>query len=475
MPEKKTNTSDQEAVILEGKDYSRSQIRKKVLALAWPAIVEMFLHTFKHIMDSAMVGRLGEAEIASVGLSMSPMMLFMGFFAAIGIGSTAVVARFVGAKERDQANKAGQQSLLLSIGSALIITVLVFVLARNIITFMGAEPHVIPLGTTYMRTISLALVFMSTSFIMSGVLRGAGDTKSPMRVNATTNVCNVILNYFLIFETRTVMLGSVELMVPGAGLGVFGAALGTGISRMIGSIIILIILFKGKSVIKLYASKMLEVDLELMKRIVRIGIPAAVERLVMSSGQVMFNRIVASLGTTAYAAHHLAIMAESVSFMPGFGFSMAATTLVGQGLGAKDPELSEKCAYETWRLGLGVMSFMGVIFFVFPYQFMSLLTHEPEVITLGAMCLRIVALAQPPFATAIVLSGAIRGAGDTKFPMYASIVGVWVIRLSLALLLGVYLEMGLFGVWLAMATDLYARGILFFFRFRSGYWKDIKV
>ena len=465
----------EKGVTLDKKDYTRAEIRSKVVLLAWPAIVEMFLMTFKQIVDTAMVGRLGEEAVAAVGLAMSPMMLFMGFFAAIGVGSTAIVARFIGAKDHEGAQRAGHQSLILSIGSALIISSLIFALARYVIIFMGAEPEVIPLGTTYMRTLSPGLIFMSTAFVMSGVLRGAGDTKSPMRVNAIANVANVVLNFFLIFETRTMEIMGLDILIPGFGLGVFGAALGTAISRGLGGLVILSILFRGKSVVKLVFSRALEVDLDLIRRIVRVGIPAAIERTVMSSGQIMFNRIVATLGTTAFAAHHLAIVAESISYMPGFGFSMAATTLVGQGLGAKDPELAEKCGWETARLGGIVMSFMGVLFFVFPHYFMNFLTNEPEVIPLGIMCLRIVAVAQPPFAMAIILAGGVRGAGDTRFPMYASMIGIWGIRLTLALFLGLYLEMGLMGVWLAMAIDLYFRGILFFFRFRSGYWKTVEV
>ncbi len=462
-------------VILEQKDYTKAEIRKKVILLAWPAILEMFLMTFKQIVDTAMVGRLGEEAVAAVGLAMSPMMLFMGFFAAIGVGSTAIVARFIGAKDQEGAKRAGHQSLILSIGSALVISSAIFGLAQYVIIFMGAEPDVIPLGTTYMRTLSPGLIFMSTAFVMSGVLRGAGDTKSPMRVNAVANVVNVILNFFLIFETRTLTLWGLDLFIPGAGLGVFGAALGTAVARGIGGIVILSILFRGKSVVKLDLQRIFDLDFDLLRRIIKIGIPAAVERMVMSSGKIMFNRIVASLGTTAFAAHHLAIVAESISYMPGFGFSMAATTLVGQGLGAKDPELAEKCGRETWRLGGIVMSFMGVLFFVFPHYFMNFLTNEPEVISLGIMCLRIVAIAQPPFAMAIILSGAIRGAGDTKFPMYASILGIWIIRLSLAMFLGIFLGLGLLGVWVAMAIDLYFRGFLFYFRFSSGYWKNIEV
>lgn len=450
-------------------------MRRRVMVLAWPAIAEMFLMTLTQIVDTAMVGRLGGAAITAVGLTMAPMMLFMGMFAAIGVGSTAIVARFTGAGDAAGATRAAHQSLILSVGSALAVSFAIFLLARQVILFMGAEPEVVPLGTAYLRTLSTGLVFYSTSFILSGVLRGAGDTRSPMQVNAVANIANVVLNFFLIFESRTVGVGAYSLSIPGAGLGVFGAALGTVVARGIGGIMILMILFRGRSPVTLEWRRLLVLDLDLMRRIVRIGIPAALERTAMSIGHVLFSRIVATLGTTAYAAHHLAVVAESVSYMPGFGFSMAATVLVGQGLGAGDPEMAERYGRETWRLGAIIMTSLGVLFFLVPRVFLRMLTNEPEVIELGSMCLRIVAVAQFPFATAIIYAGAIRGAGDTKFPLYATIMGMLVIRLSLAWLMGIYLGMGLFGIWSAMAIDLFFRGFLFYRRFRSGSWKTIQV
>ncbi|ACB84575.1 MATE family efflux transporter [Natranaerobius thermophilus] len=475
MSSEQNSNQQSNSILLEGENLTNSEIRKKVIFLAWPAIIEMFLMTFKQIVDNAMVGRLGEASIAAVGLSMSPMMFFMGLFAALGVGTTAVVARHIGAKEHNQANLAGRQAIIMSVATALLVTSIVFPLAPTIINLMGAEPEVVPLGTDYLRIISAGILFISSSFILSGVLRGAGDTRTPMRVNAVANVVNIILNFLLIFETREMSFLGIEFLMPGAGIGVQGAALGTSISRAIASLLVVKTLLKGKSVIKINLSDSFRPDFTMIKRIVKVGIPTAIERMAMSSGQVLFTRIVASLGTTATAAHHMAINAESLSFMPGFGFSMAATTLVGQGLGAKDPKLSERCGLETWRLGAGVMSFMGLIFFFFPHVLMNFLTNEPEVIDLGVMCLRIVALAQPPFATAIILSGGLRGAGDTTFPAVTTAIGMLGVRLILAVLFAFVFNWGLFGAWLAMASDLYVRGILVFLRFKSGKWKEIKV
>ncbi|OWZ83963.1 MATE family efflux transporter [Natranaerobius trueperi] len=475
MSTKTTADKNTKSVFLEGDNLSNKDIRKKVVLLAWPAIVEMFLMTFKQIVDSSMVGRLNEESIAAVGLSMSPMMFFMGLFAALGVGATAVVARHIGAKQYEEANLAGRQSVIMSVSVAVLITLILFPLAPIIINLMGAETEVIPLGTSYLRIISAGILFISTTFILSGVLRGSGDTKTPMRVNAIANIANIILNFFFIFETREMMLLGLEFKMPGVGMGVQGAALGTSLSRAIAGILVVKTLLKGKSVIKIKLTDSFKPDFPMIKRIVKVGIPTAIERMAMSSGQVLFTRIVASLGTTSMAAHHLAINAESLSFMPGFGFSMAATTLVGQGLGAKDSKLAERCGYETWRLGMAVMSFMGIIFLFFPEVIMNFLTNEPEVRELGAMCLRIVAIAQPPFATAIIMSGGLRGAGDTTFPAVSAAIGMLGVRLVLALFFAFILEWGLFGAWLAMASDLYVRGLIIFFRFKSGRWKEIDV
>lgn len=464
-----------EVILSSKKSYTKQEIRNKVFILAWPAIVEMFLATFTQIVDSAMVGRLGENAVAAVGLALSPMWLFTSVFMAVGVGSTALIARFVGANDHENASRGAHQSLLISLVLAVIVSSAIYALAQKIIVFMGAESAVIPLGTTYLRTLSVGIIFMALSFVLSGVLRGAGDTKSPMRVNILANLVNIVLNFFLIFETRVIVIFNTELLIYGMGLGVFGAAIGTLLARSLSGVLILLILFKRSDVVRLRLAGLFDIDWGLIKRIIRVGIPAAVERIIMSSGQIMFNRIVATLGTTAYAAHHLSIVAESISYMPGFGFAMAATTLVGQGLGAKDGDLADKCGRETWRLGAISMSLMGVLFFVFPHYFMRFLTNEQPVIALGVVCLRIVALAQPPFATALILSGALRGAGDTKFPMFSSMMGVWGIRLPLALLLGLYFNMGLVGIWLAMAIDLFFRGSITFLRFNAGQWQKIEV
>lgn len=457
---------------------NRAQLRRMVLLLAWPAIAEMFLATLVQFVDTAMVGGLGAVAIAATGLSNSPVMLLNGLFAALSVGSTALVARFTGARDMESANKVAQQSLLVGVVLALLLTVLMLLFAPLIPTVMGAEPDVIPVAATYLRILSLTFALAFSAFILNGILRGAGDTKTPMQVNILANILNVIGNFFLIYPTREILFnlpgfGETALTIPGAGLGVAGAAVATAASRGVAGIIVLYTLFAGRHGVRIAFS--LKPDFDVIRRIVRIGLPASGERLIMSGGQMIFGSIVLSLGTAQYAAHHLAIVAESISYMPGFGFSMAATTLVGQGLGAGNPKLAEDSGYTTWKLGATVMVGMGLVFLAIPEYLIMLFNRDPEIVRYGAMCLRMVALAQLPFSSSSIMTGALRGAGDTLPPLLIAAVGMWGVRLTLAWLLVNRLNLGLMGAWTAMVVDLWIRGTITFLRFRSGRWKSIKV
>ncbi|QNO13687.1 MATE family efflux transporter [Alkalicella caledoniensis] len=463
--------------------------RSKVINLAWPAITEMFMATLVQFVDTAMVGQLGPIAISAISLSSSPMWLIMGIFTGVSVGTTALVARYVGANEPTKAGEVAKQSILLGALMAMVITLLTLTLGQYVPKWMGAEPEVLPYATAYLKIMSLTFILHFVSFIVSGVLRGAGDTKTPMRINVFANILNVFGNFFLIFPTRLITIGgpfnipilgeisfpTVEFTMWGAGLGVSGAAISTAVSRGIAGVIVLFILFSGKFIVKLRIKEKLKFDLAIIKNILSIGLPAALERVAMSSGQLFFTRIVAGLGTSMLAAHHLAIVAESLSYMPGNGFSMAATTLVGQSLGANKPDEAEKYGFETLKLGVIVMSLMGFIFFFFPHYLISIFNSDPEVIKYGSMCLRIVAFAQPFFSSAMVLSGALRGAGDTRWPLIYAFTGMWVVRLSLAVIFVYLFDLGLMGAWLAMVADLSIRGTLIFLRFKSGKWKHIKV
>lgn len=463
------------------KELNENNLARDTFRLALPAIMEMVMQTLLGFADMAMVGSLGAAAIAAVGLSDMPMMTAMSIFAAVSVGTTALVARAIGAKKIKEAGEVAKQSLIMSVLMAIIFTTLALLLAQNIIILMGAEKEVIPISTNYFKITSLGLPMMIITMIMSGVLRGSGDTKTPMYINGGCNILNIIGNFFLIYETRDVSFNlplvgkSIDITIPGAGLGVAGAGISTTISRVIGGCIILYLVFSSRVLVKIDLKDKLKVNLRIIKRIFNIGIPAAIEQFFMRFGQLLFARIVASLGTVVYASHRITLTAESLSFNAGFGFALAATTLVGQYLGAKKPDIAKKSGFMSVKMGALFMSTVGIFFFLFPDIFLKLFTRDPEIIGNARWCLRIVAISQPFLAGCMGFAGGLRGAGDTRSVLVITVLGIWGVRLTLAYVFAIVLGYGLVGAWIAMTIDLIFRGTLLFFRFRSGKWQRVKV
>lgn len=443
---------------------TRQELRSDVLKLAWPVIVENTLMTFVGMADMIMVGSLGPAAIASIGLSNSPIFFSMAAFAAISVGATALVARHIGAKEPEEANVVARQSLLLAVIFSIVFTAVTLAIAPNIMVWMGADADVQAIGTGYIRISMSTFAFSIISMIMNGVLRGAGDTKTPMRVNIVANLVNIVFNYLLIFGH----FGFPQW-------GVNGAAAATALSRMIGGLLVLRVLFMGKSVIHITLHDKFAFDWPVIKRMMNVGVPAMMEQLIMRGGQLLYTRIVAGLGTLAYAAHTIAMNVESLSFMPGFGFSIAATTLIGQSLGAKRPDIAERSGNESVKVGMLFMGAVGLILFFFPGVFVHLYTDDPDVTRMAIQVLRIVAISQPAMAVAFIFAGGLRGAGDTRWVMIITGASVWGVRLGLAYVLAILLDWGLLGAWVAMTVELFVRGIAVWLRYRTGHWKKIKV
>ncbi len=438
-------------------------IQKIIMSLAWPVIAEQSLTTLTNIIDMMMVGRIGSISITAIGLSIQPLLLAQALGASVSVGTTALVARFTGAGAKKEASRVLQHSLLIASVFSLLVLTGYFVMASRIMIFMGAETDVISPGTDYLRIIIPGLLMMFLSFTITAALRGAGDTKTPMKVNIFINIINVLGNYLLIFGKW----GAPEL-------GLTGAAIATSSARFLGCIILFIHLIGKKAIIKLELKKFM-VDFSLLRRIIRIGIPATLEQLVMRVAQILFARLVAGLGTLAYAAHHIAINAESISYMPGFGIAVAATTLVGQNLGANKPLRAEESVYEAWKIGALIMGVMGLAFFFFPSYLIKLYTTDPEIIQMGTLNLRIIAIAQIPMATQFIFAGALRGAGDTRTVFLSTAFSSWASRLGLAYLLVIVYDFGLTGAWMSMVVDWFVRGGIVYWWFKKGTWKVLKV
>lgn len=441
---------------------SLSAVRRQVLQLAGPSLVEMALVSFVNMADMMMVGRLGPAAIAAVGLTNQPVFFAMAVFIALNVGTTAVIARAIGAGEDQVANDAMRQSLMLVIAMGLVVSALGFAFAGNVLKFMGAEADVVPLGTSYMRIIAAGGPFMVVAMSLTAALRGAGDTVSPMKANMVANITNVVGNYLLIYG---------KFGFPR--LGVAGAALATSFARVIAFLLLLRVVMSGNT--HLHLTGPFALNKELLERIIRVGAPSAGEQVVLRGGQLVYLKIVAGFGTTVVAAHQVGMNILNLSFMPGMAFAVAATTLVGQGLGAGMPDAAEEWARETRKMGMFVSGCMALMFILFGKYIAMLYTNDPEVIVRTATVLRILGLVQPAQSTQFILAGGLRGAGDTKWPLYSTAVGVWGFRVAVGYFLAVVMGLELVGAWMGMAIDQVARSAIIGLRFKSGKWKSARV
>lgn len=439
-------------------------MRRRILELAWPAVLGNVLQTLVSMVDLIMVGGLGAAAVASVGLGGQLLWFSNALMVAVAVGTTALVARCVGAGEKREAEHILIQSLIIVCLLSSMLTVFWYVSAESVLRLIGADEQVAQLGGSYIRMVFLSTPSMFLVLVAEGALRGAGDTKTPMWVGAIMNSINVVLNYILIFG---------KLGFPA--MGVKGAGIATGIAFVWASLAYVCMFFSGRFVLKISREDDLSLKRETIRRILNIGIPTGVQRIVMSGSMIFYVSIVAGFGTVALAAHQIGLRVESLSYMPGFGFAVAATALVGQNLGAKDTKKAEESGWEAAKLCAWFMGIVGVLMIIFARPMALLFVSDPEVVDLAVWYLRIVAVSEPPLAVVFTLVGGLQGAGDTRSPLYISVFGLWLFRIPLAYVLGITLGWGVLGAWTAMTLDTFVRGGMCVYWFKKGKWKEIKV
>jgi len=443
-------------------------------ALAWPALMENLLATLVQFVNTAMVGGLGAAAIATVAINTTPMWLVNGLVTAVGVGGTALVARMIGAGDREGAEAACRQVFLLIVGFSVFLTGVMFLLSGAIPALMGAEESLHRPSAEYMRIIAMGFVPHFTGMALGAVLRGAGDTKTPLYAAAGANLLNLVGNYLLIYASRDVQILGWSVPMWGAGLGVTGAAISTAVSTALAGLCMVFLICRPKSRLRLRLGN-LRPDGAILRRILRVGVPTAMERVTINVGQLFFAALITSIGTAELAAHHLSVTVESLSYMPGFAFGVAATTLVGQALGAGDAAKAKAQGWLTIRSSIWVMSLIGVGMFLFAPALIGMLTPDEAVRAIGTSLIRICSVEQPFMALSIVGTSALRGAGDTRVPLYISLVGMWGVRLVLAWILAFHFGLGVQGAWYAMVTDLAVRSALIVVRFARGKWTRVRV
>lgn len=440
-------------------------IDKEIFKLALPAILEMTLHTLVWTFDTAMVGRLNKEAITAVNLG--AQIMFGSLFilgGAVGVGVTSMVARNIGAKNYKRASYITAQGFLVSIFIGLFLCSLGVIYSKNIFSWIVDDKKVIELGSMYLRIVLIGGFFNLPLYISNSALRGAGNTTVPLIAALVADVFNIVGDYVLIFG---------KFGFPR--MGVKGAAIATAISLFLACVISLTYLYLGRAGFKVSIKDIFKPNLDTIKSLVKLGVPAGMENLMNEGSRMLSSFWIAQLGTLSFAAHSISVAAESLSFMPGYGFAVAATTLVGQSLGRGDTEGAKESSYKSTKYAVILMSAVGVSFLFIPQLITRLFTNEIEVSSLAAECIRIGAFEQPTIAIAMVLSGALKGAGDTKGPFYVSTLSNVAIRLPLIFLIVFVFKLNLILIWIATVIQFIVEGLFMFVRFRKGDWKHIKI
>lgn len=444
---------------------------KMIIALAWPLFLEQILSTLVSFADTAMVGVLGVNATAAVSITNSVVFLINGIVIAMGVGLTAYVSRSVGARDYEAAKAYIRHAFLILAMIGLPLCIAMVILHRQIPAWMGAEAVIMDHASNYVLITSALRIFSMAMMLLGSVFRGRGDTKTPLRINIFINIINVVGNYLLINPSHTIHLFGLDIPMIGAGLGVEGAALSTGFAWVIGGVTMAVMLFAKDDPTRISIKESFRPDGALIKRVLNLSLPAMFERFSMSIASIIVSKSIATLGTTVVAANTVYGTAESISFMPAFAFATAVTTLVGQSLGAKKPRLAERYTWHTVAIGATILTFAGVGLYVFARPMVRLFTPDEGAIAIAERCLKIVAFIQPVQTVTWILAGALRGAGDTKWPMYITAGCTWGIRA-----LGAYLCIRVFGMGLpeaviCMCIDISFRCVFMYLRFRTGKWK----
>ncbi len=433
---------------------------KDVLRLSLPAVLEMLLYTMIWTTDTMLIGQYGgDVTVSAVGISCEIIYTFTNILIAqsVSIGITSIVARKYGAKELDAANE--YATIGFSIGGliSIITTLFIFIFSKKLLVLAGASSDIIGLGTTYINIICIGLPFNMLTSMLSAIQRSYGNTKTPMIVSFVMLVVNLSLDIILIFG----YLGFPEL-------GVKGAAIATTLAN-IGGFIYAYIYTCKKSVIKIKIKYMSKFNLKRIKKLFTLSIPAGMQEAAYSLARLFTSMMIMHLGTIAFAANQITLTLENISFMPGWGFAVAATSLVGNKVGEKNYKKAKEYGRASTILGIGVMSIFSILFLLFPSQLISLFidSKDTDVIKLGSYCLMIAALEQPMIGLSMITSGIFKGHGDTKTPFTIAFITSWFVRLPLVFYFIYILKSSITVFWVICVVQWTIDGLLLLYMYRK--------
>ena len=460
------------ALIREGKPMTLGQQLRLTVQLSIPAVIAQLSSIVMQYIDAALVGSLGAEEAASIGLISTTTWLFWGLCVAAATGFSVQVAHKIGAGDMQGARTVLRQALTATVVFSLLLAAAGVAISGALPGWLGGDKSIHRDASLYFCIFSLFLPALQMNFLAGGMLRCSGNMQVPSVAGVAMCVLDVIFNFFLIFPSREWSVAGFSFTMPGAGLGVGGAALGTVAAEAVVAGVLLWYLLTRSEELKLSKEQgSFRPKIATLKKAFRIGFPMGLEHVVICGAQIMTTVIVAPLGVFAIAANSFAITAESLCYMPGYGIADAATTLVGQSIGGRRLKLTRSFAHITVLMGMGVMGVMGVLMYLFAPQIIGLMTPVEEIRELGVMALRIEAFAEPMFAASIVAYGVFVGAADTLVPCLMNFFSIWAVRLSLAALLAP--SLGLKGVWIAMCVELCFRGVIFLIRLKRERWMKV--
>lgn len=438
-------------------------IRKNVLKLAIPIVIEQTFVMLLGVCNTMMAGHIGEEAVSAIGMVDSINMLFISFFAALSVGATVVVAQQIGKGQAKKANETAKQAVMSGIIVSGIITLFLWIFRVPMINFLyGPAEELVKLDAKlYIEFTLLTYPFIAVEQISNGILRGTGDTKTPMTITMFMNVVNIILGYILIYGLDIFDIPS---------LGIMGAAIAIAIARTIGTIVIIVVLFRGSKNIKIKNIYPFKFDMKIQKDIFNIGIPAGMEQVIFQTGKLIVQVFIVTMGTASIAANAIGMSISQIINVPGNALCLAATTLVGQYVGKNDIKGAKSILIYLVKFTTFSLVTIGILFVPIAEWLASFYTNDPEVIKLTAILIKSNSIALLAWGISFVLSAGLKGAGDTRYTMVTAFIGMWVFRICLGYILGILCGIGILGIWIAMYIDWIVRGSMYLIRLRGVDW-----
>ncbi|MEE1258282.1 MAG: MATE family efflux transporter [Lachnospiraceae bacterium] len=442
-----------------------------ILALAWPTMLEQLMQTVVQYIDTAMVGSLGTQATAAVGATSTVNWLIGSTISAISVGFLSYIARAFGAKDKEVAKCAAAQAVLVVVIVGALVTIITLSLSGMIPIWMQVDESIQAMASQYFFIIYMPMLFRTASIIFGTLLRAAGDTKTPMKIGVLVNLTNVVLNFLLIYQTRELSILGITFIMPGAGLGVIGAAIASAIAFTVGGICITIVLWRHPLVSP--RGKSFRPDMKILKPCLTVAFPNMLQRFGTSLGYVFFASMINSIGEVATAAHTIANTVESAFYIPGYGMQTAAATLAGNAYGANDKKRMDDLGAMFIPIEIVLMIFSGGVLFLFAPDLMRIFSTSEDVIGLGTTVLRMVAVSEPFYGFSIIIEGMLQGVGKTKEPFVYNIIGMWMIRIVGTFICTQLLGFGLVAAWACMILHNLLLFVLFFICYLRKTWNPL--